>query len=389
MVRFSSRVPSDLRSNRLAEARARLGPVAYDLTVSNPTLCGLDYPRDLLEALADPAALVYRPDPRGMEGARRAVAALYRQWRVEVPCDRVLLTASTSDAYGYLARLLAEPGERIAVPTPSYPLFEQLLRLDGIVTTPYRLDGEHGWRLDPDALRELPEDCRALVAVHPNNPTGSFVEPDDADRVVEECRARGMALIVDEVFLPFPMAAGRGSDHSFAGTRGCLTFSLGGLSKSVGLPQLKLAWIVVSGPHVDAEAALERLEYIADAYLAVGTPVAIAAPTLLTRGQQVQRAILERCRSNLDRLRALAARSAPVCLHEPAGGWSAVLRFPAVIAEEELAIRLLEHDGVAVYPGFLFDFERDGYLVISLLPTAEVFAAGVQRLLAAVDRLIG
>jgi hypothetical protein len=300
-----------------------------------------------------------------------------------------VLTASTSEAYGFLMRLLADPGDRLLVPSPSYPLFDQLARLDAVSLVPYALDVDDGWRPDLDALAAAPKGCRALVVVHPNNPTGSFVQPEDAARLGELCRARGWALIADEVFLPYPLDGGPGSDCSFAATSSCLSFSLGGLSKSVGLPQLKLGWIAVSGPAGELPSALARLEYVADAYLSVSTPVALAAPQLLERGLPVQRAIAGRCRANLDRLREFARTTPAVTVLPAGGGWSAVLRVPSLLDDEGLAVHLLESTGVAVHPGYLFDLPGEGYLVLSLLPPEEVFAEGVRRLLAAVDALVG
>jgi hypothetical protein len=388
MAAFSRRTPDDQRPNRLAAVRARLGEPAFDLTESNPTRCRLPYPEDLLEALANPRGLAYRPEPKGPFEARAAVAGQYRGWGVEVPPERVVLTASTSEAYGFLMRLLADPGDRLLVPTPSYPLFDQLARLEAVSLVPYTLSADDGWRPDLDAISAAPEDCRALVVVHPNNPTGSFIPPDDAARLAELCRARGWALIADEVFLPYPLDGGAGSDRSFAASSTCLTFSLGGLSKSLGLPQLKLGWIAVSGPTGELPAALARLEYVADAYLSVGTPVALAAPQLLERGLPVQRAIADRCRANLARLRELVGTAAAVTVLPAGGGWSAVLRVPSLVDDEGLAIHLLESASVAVHPGYLFDLPGEGYLVVSLLPPEGVFGEGVRRLLAAVDALV-
>lgn len=388
MASFSRRTPDDQRPNRLASARARLGEPAFDLTESNPTRCRLPYPEDLLGALADPRGLVYRPEPKGPLAARAAVARQYLGWGVELDPERVVLTASTSEAYGFLMRLLADPGDRLLVPSPSYPLFDQLARLDAVSLVPYALDVEDGWRPDLDALAAAPEGCRALVVVHPNNPTGSFIQPEDAARLGELCRARGWALIADEVFLPYPLDGGPGSDRSFAATSSCLTFSLGGLSKSVGLPQLKLGWIAVSGPSEELPAALARLDYVADAYLSVSTPVALAAAQLLERGLPVQRAIAGRCRANLDRLRELAGATPAVTVLPVGGGWSVVLRVPSLLDDEGLAVHLLESAGVAVHPGYLFDLPGEGYLVLSLLPPEELFGEGVRRLLAAVDRLV-
>ena len=358
-----------------------MAEIPFDLTLSNPTACAIPYPQDLLQGLADPCGLRYEPDPRGPLPARTAVAAGYQRWGVEVDPDRMILTASTSEAYSFLFRLLADPGDSILVPAPSYPLFDHLARLDGIEARTFALDPDDGWRIDFPTLERQGDGVSAVIMVHPNNPTGSFVHPEDGDRLAALCRDRGWALIADEVFLPYRLEGGPGADDSFAAVDGCLCFSLGGLSKSVGLPQLKMAWIVASGPAGDVEAALEGLEYIADAYLPVSTPVALAAPRLLSEGAAVREAIGARCRTNLDVLHRLAADHPSVDVLPVGGGWSAVLRVPAVIGEEELCLRLLEDRGVAVHPGLLFDFPYEGFLVISLLPPVELFADGVRLLL--------
>jgi aspartate/methionine/tyrosine aminotransferase len=319
MTLFSGRIPTDLRPNRLSQVRARLGAVDHDLTVSNPTWCDLPYPRDLLSELAHPDGLRYEPDPRGPMTARRAIARWYRQFGVELDPTRIVLTASTSEAYGILMRMLANPGDRVAVPCPSYPLFKHLARLDGLGLAPYRLSADDEWRIEPGSLAALPPDCRAAIAVHPNNPTGSFLHEEDLDHLVALCSARQLALVVDEVFLPYPLTDTHGSQHSLAGNLDCLTFTLGGLSKSVGLPQLKLAWIVVGGADDQADQALERLEYVNDAYLSVSTPVARSAPRLLERGLEVHSAILARCRSNLALLAATVTPASPISLLVPSG----------------------------------------------------------------------
>jgi aspartate/methionine/tyrosine aminotransferase len=389
MARFSARTPSDQRPNRLAAARERTGSPAFDLTESNPTRCGLPYPPDLLEALADPRGLRYRPDPSGPVEARAAITEEYRHAGVELSPERLLLTASTSEGYSFLMRLLADPGDRLLVPTPSYPLFDHLARLDAVELVRYPLAADDGWRPDLASIAAAPHRTRAVVIVHPNNPTGTLVTPDDAASLAALCHERGWALIADEVFLPFLLADRLARAPSFAGSTRCLTFTLGGISKSLGLPQLKLGWIAVSGPEADAGAATGRLEYIADAYLSVGTPVALASPELLRRGRSVQGAILERCRSNLSHLQVAVAAAPSVTLLAPEGGWSAVLRVPALLPDEDLALRLLEEQGVAVHPGYLFDFPGEGYLVLSLLPEPEIFAEGVGRLLAEVSRFAG
>ncbi len=376
-VPFSGRTPSDLRTNRIAAVRRQLPP-PLDLTVSNPTLVGIPYPRHLLAALAEPAGLVYRPHPRGLAGARAAVAHDLRRWAGVVDPERILLTASTSEAYSHLFKLLCEPGDAALVPAPSYPLFEHLARLEGVVAHPYRLEEESRWRLDLASLDGSPT-ARAVVVVHPNNPTGSFVCAEDREALVRRCAERGWALIADEVFLPYPLGD-EPPPPSFATESRVLTFTLGGLSKRLGLPQLKLAWIVTSGPERLVEEALERLELIADSFLSVATPVQLALPTLLAEGEPVAAAIRTRCQHNLSLLRDTLAHHPALSLYPPAGGWSAVLRIPAVMAEEELVVELLRRDGVGVHPGYFYDFPAEGFLVVSLLPEPAVFAEGVRRL---------
>ena len=383
----SRRIPTDLGLNRLALARARLGVIPFDLTVSNPTNCEIAYPPALLAGLADPRGLSYRPEPRGPIEARRAIAASYQQWGQEVDPNQIVLTASTSEAYSFLFRLLADPGDAVLVPAPSYPLFDHLARLDGVKAHTYRLDADTGWRIDFPSFETAPEEVRAVVVVHPNNPTGSLVHPDDARRLVELCRDRNWALIADEVFLPFPIGDAPGPAYSFAGIEDCLCFSLGGFSKSVGLPQFKLAWLVVGGPDDRVGPTLEALDYIADAYLSVSTPAALAAPQVLAAAVPVHEAITARCRKNFEVLHSLAHSVPAVTLPPLDGGWNAVLRVPAVMSDEELCLRLLEERGVAVHPGSPFNFAAEGYLVASLLPPERVFSEGLRRLLDFIARI--
>lgn len=379
MVRFSDRLPPDLAPNALARAREGLSAVPFDLTVSNPTRCGLPYPVGLLETLARDAGLEYRPDPAGLPEARRAVALDYARRGVEVDPERVILTASTSEAYAFLFKLLADPGAGVLIPAPSYPLLQHLAALEGLRALPYRLDAHDDWQPDPRALEG--SGARAWVVVHPNNPTGSYVARPVAAELAEACARTGAALIADEVFFDFPLGD-RGDVASFAAETRALTFTLGGLSKQVGLPQLKLSWIVVGGGEAEAARAVERLGFIADQYLSVATPVQLALADLLLGASSVHAAIHERCRRNLDALsRAVAGAAGGVTLLSPAGGWSAVLRYPAVVDEETLALDLLRQDGVAVHPGYFFDFPAEGNLVVSLLPEAGVFDEGVARLL--------
>jgi len=376
----SHRIPADLAPNALARARRRLGRIPLDLTVSNPTRCGFAYPEGLLDPLRDPSGLAYDPDPKGLRQAREAVAAEYARHGVGVDPERIVLAASSSEAYEFVFKALCDPGDTVLVPAPSYPLFEHLAALDGLGAVPYPLDRAHRWQPMPPSPRDA-SGARAAVLVHPNNPTGSWVDEASAERLA---LARGadappLPLVVDEVFLDFPLDPAS-KPRSFA-TRGSgVTYTLGGLSKSRGLPQLKLSWIVVAGRDREIARALEALEFVADAYLSVGTPVQLALPEILARAEPVRDAILARCRENLASARAIAGEVPAVEILPPDAGWSVVLRFPRVIAEEALALELLERRGVAVHPGYFFDFAAEGFVVASLLPPPETFARGFRLL---------
>jgi len=381
---FSTRTASSLEPNRLtralAELRARAQPIV-DLTETNPTRAGLDYPPDLLAPLAHPRSLAYEPDAFGMLSAREAVAAACMQGGVQVSPGQIVLTASTSEAYSFLFKLLCEPGDEVLVPAPSYPLFDQLTRLDGVGVRAYPLEYHGLWHADiPELERLVTTRTRAILAVSPNNPTGSMLGRGELEALSSICARHGLALVGDEVFADYPIEPRRDRAPVLSQAE-ALTFSLGGLSKSVGLPQLKLGWIAAAGPPDVLAAALARLELIGDAYLSVGTPVQQAAGPLLAAGARVRAAIHDRVRENLEGLRAAAAPT-PCTVLRVEGGWSAVVRVPATRSEERLVLELLEHDRVLAHPGYFFDFPREAYLVVSLLPQPAVFAEGVGRLLA-------
>ena len=383
---FSSRVPRELAANRLtiAVAAQRAGDrPLIDLTESNPTRAGFDYPPDLLAPLADPRALGYLPAPLGRRDAREAVARDYARQRLDVSPDRIVLTASTSDAYSMLFKLLADAGDEVLVPRPSYPLFDPLTRLDLVTPRPYDLDIHGGWTIDVGSVeRAITARTRALLLVSPNNPTGSFVSTEELDRLAAICAARGIAIIADEVFADYELEPGAAALAGRAATRtDVLSFSLGGLSKSVGLPQVKLGWIAVGGSDTLARAALERLEHVCDAYLAVSTPVQIAAPALLERGAAIRSQIAQRVVANYAALKADGDSAAACGVLRSDGGWYAVLQVPSVEPEEDFVLRLLATDEVLVHPGYFFDFPRESFLVVSLLPPAAVFADGVARVL--------
>ena len=383
---FSARVPA-LRANRVAEELGRLrsaGRRFDDLTVSNPTRVDLPYPRDLLAPLASPDALAYDPAPLGMAVARDAVAAHLAERGVRVRPDRVVLTASTSEAYSVLFKVLCDPADVVLVPQPSYPLFEHLTRLDGVAARPYRLEYHGRWEIDVDGLARLIDArTRAVLLVNPNNPTGSFVRADELAAIRELAARHGLAIICDEVFERYPMedpAAGRSG--ALVADAEALTFTLGGLSKSAGLPQLKLGWILVGGPDGLVARARDRLELVCDTYLSVATPVQLAAGALLERTRPVADAILDRVRANDAALRRLAD-GFPACrVLRVEAGWYAVVQVPAMRSEETLVVELLRHDGVYVHPGYFFDFPREAFLVLSLLPPPGVFVGAATRVMA-------
>jgi alanine-synthesizing transaminase len=387
---FASRTDWPLTPNRLAQAmaaRRQAGLPILDLTESNPTRCGFDFEaQKVLGTLADPRSLTYQPDPRGLLPARQAVVAYYAERGVALTTEQVFLTTSTSEAYSYLFRLLANPGEAILAPRPSYPLFEFLARLNDLELMSYPLSYHDGWQLDLQVMRETLERAgprvRAVVVVHPNNPTGSFVSQDELGALVSLCRERDAALIADEVFADYSWQADGRRVVSHASVRDALTFTLSGLSKISALPQMKLAWIVANGPCELLESALARLEIIADTYLSVSAPLAHALPEMLATRRGVQPQILARVRANLRWLDEQLSPEIPLTRLKAEGGWYAVLRLPAVRSDDDWAVELLAEDGVLVHPGHFYDFGAEGHLVISLLPPPEVFQEGMRALLA-------
>jgi aspartate/methionine/tyrosine aminotransferase len=382
---FSARTRWDLTPNRLArilEAKRTAGEPVIDLTESNPTRAGIPYPSGLLTPLADPAALRYEPTPWGLEPAREAVAADFARRGFPLRPDRILLTASTSEAYSLLFKLLCDPGDEVLVPRPGYPLFDYLAGLESVRVVSYPLEYDGAWRLDMAALAAaVTSRSRAVVTVNPNNPTGSYLKRDEARALRALCAERGLALISDEVFADYARGEDASRMGSVAEDGGGLAFALGGLSKSCGLPQLKMAWIATSGPEGVRNEALSRLEVVADAFLSVGTPVQVAAPSLLARRVELQAPIRARLRENGEMLRARLASSSPARLLEPEGGWYGVLRVPATHPEEIQVARLLEQSNVLVHPGYFFDFPTEAYIVLSLLPPPPLFALGLGRIL--------
>ena len=380
---FSSRLNWSQRPNRLSallEEKRRSGTQVLDLTESNPTRVGLAYPQtEILAGLADASALRYHPAPRGLASAREAVAGYYRDRGTRVDPGEILLTASTSEAYAYLFKLLANPGDEILAPRPSYPLFEFLAGLESVNIRQYPLRYDGVWHVDFDALEHaITPRTRGIVVVNPNNPTGSFLKLAELDRLDSLAAERGLAILSDEVFRDYGNGEDAGRVSSLSGDRRALTFSMSGLSKIAGLPQMKLGWIVASGPR--SEEALDALELIADTYLSVSTPVQVALPRLLDLSGGILEQIRRRTASNLARL-GDAIHGSPATLLRTEGGWYAVLQVPRTRTEEEWTLKLLDESNVLVQPGFFFDFESEAYLVLSLLPEPAVFAEGVSCLL--------
>jgi alanine-synthesizing transaminase len=394
---FSKRTKWNTEESELARAhRERLAaglPIA-DLAASNPTRCGFDFAPDLLAPLTDPAAFDYEPEPKGSLRAREAVCRYYAEHGASIEPERVLLTTSTSEAYGYLFKLLCNPGDAILVPQPSYPLFDFLADAEVVTLGHAPLIYDHGWQLDLEGLRQqITPRTRAVVLVHPNNPTGHFTKQQEARELAAICREHGLALIVDEVFLDYGLGLGIGSCEgdctSFAARDlGVLTFIVSGISKICGLPQMKAAWLVAIGP--DSEQAMERLEVLADTYLSMNAPIQRALPVWLEGRSQIQNQIRARVSDNLAELdRALGEQLANRRLVNRLvveGGWYAILRIPAV-QPDEVTVRELLDMGVWVHPGHFFGMRRSGWLVVSLLTKPQEFSAGTAILLDSVGEL--
>jgi alanine-synthesizing transaminase len=384
---FSHRSGRSRAPNALAEQLASLSldPARLDLCGSNPTTCGIEYPPELQAALVREAQSTrpYAPSAFGLERARAAAARHFAASRqVELPAvEDVLLTASTSEAYAFLFKLLCDPDDEVLVPAPSYPLFEHLAELESVRLVPYPLSYDGAWHIELDSLRRaVTTRTRAVIVVSPNNPTGNYLASSEAAALHE----LGLPLISDEVFFEYPLE-GR---PSLGATDSSLCFRLGGLSKLAGSPQLKLAWTVISGPEPARREARERLELIADTFLSVGAPVQHALPELLEAAGGVTSAIQQRCRQNLEQLRALLAGTSVTALRVE-GGWNAVLRLPNIASEDDFVLGLRRERSVLVQPGWFYDFDGEPFVIVSLLTNTASFRAGISELVAYVVALGG
>src|SRR5215813_13066487 len=381
---FASRTNWNLKTNRLADALERHragGRKLLDLAASNPTECGFKYDSpSIIRALCNPLALQYRPEPRGLLSARKAVSDYYASRGDQVNTEDLFLTVSTSEAFSHVFRLLCNPGDEVLIPTPSYPLFDFLADVNDVKLVRYPLLYDYGWQIDFASFEKaITPRARAAIVVHPNNPTGQYAKPREQAQLSAICTQQGLALIADEVFLDFSIE--RSSANSFVAQTNALAFALGGISKLCGLPQMKSAWIALSGPQKLKNGARQRLEVIADSYLSMNAPVQHALPAFLATRSQFESQLLLRVRANLVFLDQEIAKQRTCSRLVFDAGWNVVLRVPATRSDEDLTLGLLERHGVLVHPGHFYDFSHDGFLILSLIVAEKEFAEGVQSLL--------
>jgi aspartate/methionine/tyrosine aminotransferase len=382
---FSKRTEWKLTTNSFTRTLAELkasGITLLDLTVSNPTQCGLHYDSHaILSAFQNPNSLSYDPQPKGLLAARQEVSRYYLEdHQTVVDPEGIFLTTSTSEAYSFIFRLLCNPQDEVLVPKPSYPLFDYLADLQDVTLVPYSLQYAQGWLVDFQfLLHAITSRTRAILLVHPNNPTGSYIRPQEMAQLNSICHDRGLALIVDEVFLDYPFVPG--PPKTFTQNHEVLTFTLSGLSKISALPQMKVAWTVCTGPENLVRSALDRLELISDTYLSLNAPTQWAIPTLFAQRDSIQTQLRERVRTNREELSRRLVGQTTYELLEAEAGWYAVLRVPCDRSDEDRAINLMRQQHVIVHPGHFFDFPRDGFLVISLITPVHEFAEGLSRLL--------
>ncbi|MBI5472979.1 MAG: pyridoxal phosphate-dependent aminotransferase [Ignavibacteriae bacterium] len=377
---FSARTNWHLQPNNLAQLLAEKkngGNPILDLTISNPLQAAFAYPVEAIRnVLSKPASISYSPDPIGLLSAREAVAQYYLAKHIVVDPLQIVLTASTSEAYTFLFKLLCNAGDSVLVPAPSYPLFEHLAQLDHVETKAYQLRYDGEWHIDFSSIRNaLTSSTKAIIVVSPHNPTGMFLKAEELAMLNSIANNAGIALIIDEVFADYGFDDDARRAESTAANNSSLTFTLNGISKSCGLPQLKLGWIVASGE--GASEALQRLEMIADTYLSVNTPVQVALAELLELSATVRAQIQSRTRQHYHFLKQQIDTDSPLSILNAEGGWSAVVRIPNTKSEEEWAIELLRESGVYVHPGYFFEFSTNGYLIVSLLTAPEIFRRGV------------
>lgn len=388
---FSIRTNWQRKPNRLTELYNLLrdnGEKILDLTASNPTQCGIVYPaNEILPSLGNPRSLQYDPQPQGIIPARKAVCAYYRSRDVDLSPHQVFLTASTSEAYSTVFKLLCNAGDEVLIPRPSYPLFEYLAQINDVAMQHYSLRYDGVWHIDFDSLTaSITEKTKAIIIIHPHNPTGMFLKKYEHERLVQIATEHRLALIVDEVFLEYGFSDYAEKFNSSASERRVLTFTLNGISKMIGMPQMKLGWIVLSGPDVELAEASHRLEMLCDTFLSVNTPVQEALSTLFQSGESVREQIMERIKSNYAFLDRSLGNGGNCSLISSEGGWYGIIRVPRIKSDEEWCIGILRETKVYLYAGYHFDFEEEGFLIVSLLPENKIFEDGVQRIIEYIDK---
>ncbi len=387
---FSRRTDWHRRQNRLAdclEARRNSGKPIIDLTSSNPTECGFDYPQSaIIDAFSSPELVHYQPDPRGLISARKVVSDYYQTKGQSVDPSTIFLTASSSEAYSHIFKLLCNVNDAVLVPQPSYPLFEYLAHINDVRLDYYHLTYDNGWHIDFESMRRaISSSTKAIVLVNPHNPTGMFVDPSEYSEIRELAVKHNLAIIVDEVFIDYPFESNQSFHRSYVTETRVLTFTLNGISKMLGLPQMKLGWMIIGGPAKIRQEAVSRMEILCDTFLSVNTPVQLAFPALMTAARYIHQEIARRVKANYKSLGSIIQQSAPVSVLESCGGWYGILKVPNIKSDEQWALDLLEKKGVSVFPGYFFDFERGTFLVVSLLIEEKNFISGIQTILAFVQ----
>ena len=381
---FSSRTHWNMVPNQLSDlvaAKRLRGELIIDLTESNPTRCGISYPeKEILAALANESSLLYQPEPRGLLIARKAIADYYATLGVTVSPEHIMLTASTSEAYSFLFKLLCNAGDEVIVPQPSYPLFEYLCQLNDVALRHYCLVYDGEWHIDFESLQSTFTDrTRAIVLVHPNNPTGSYLKQNEFDRVCAFAAEHQCAIIADEVFGPYNFSSDTNRANILTSNTPILIFSLNGISKLLGLPQFKLSWIVVHDNSQQTDEVLSRLDIIADTFLSVNTPAQVALPKLLEQSTFIGEQIRMRVHSNFHLLQNIFTDSSASVFHAE-GGWYAILQLPQFHNDDEWAIELLHQQNILVHPGHFFDMKQKSCIVLSLLPPSELFADALSQI---------
>jgi len=372
----------------LIAVKRRRGEVIIDLTESNPTRCGFSYPeKEILAALANESSLLYQPEPRGLLIARKAIANYYATLGVIVKPEYIVLTASTSEAYSFLFKLLCNADDAIIVPQPSYPLFEYLCQLNDVALRHYCLAYDGEWHIDFESLQSTFTDrTRAIVLVHPNNPTGSYLKQNEFELVCAFAAKHHCVVIADEVFGPYDFSSDSNRASVLTSNTSILSFSLNGISKLLGFPQFKLSWIVVRGNSQQTDEAMSRLDIIADTFLSVNTPAQVALPKLFDHSQFIREQIRMRVQSNFHLLQRIF-KDSKVSVFHVEGGWYAILQLPQFHNDEEWAVELLHQQNILVYPGHFFEIKQKSCIVLSLLPTSELFTNTLSQIQLFIEHL--